>query len=49
MKRLVKRIIRNIVYGERASSERYINYLRSLGCKIGDDVSIYVCSDSNRN
>lgn len=42
IKKLVKNVIRNMLYGERASSEKYISYLRSIGCKIGEDVTVYV-------
>lgn len=41
VKNAIKNFIRYMVYGERASSEKYISYLRSLGCKIGEDVTIY--------
>lgn len=37
-----KKLIRRWVYGYRASSESYINYLRSIGCKIGKRVNLFV-------
>lgn len=37
----IKNIIRRIIYGKKADSNVYINYLRRIGCSIGEDVSIY--------
>lgn len=37
----IKDIIKKIVYREKASSESYIEYMQSLGVKIGDDCTIY--------
>lgn len=37
----LKSIIRRIAYGAKAESESYIEYLRSLGMKIGSDCIIY--------
>lgn len=37
----LKNAFRAIVYGKKASSEKYIRYLKSLGIKIGEDCIIY--------
>ena len=37
----IKTVIRNLIYGHKADSERYVNYLRSIGVQIGEDVTIY--------
>lgn len=37
----IKQLGKRIVFGPRATSETYINYLRSLGMSIGENVSIY--------
>ena len=37
----IKHIIRKIIYKEDASSETLVNYLRSRGAEIGNDVTIY--------
>ena len=37
----IKHIIRKIIYQEDASSETLVNYLRSRGAEIGNDVTIY--------
>lgn len=34
-------IIRNIVFREKASSEKFVSYLRKQGVRVGKDVSIY--------
>lgn len=39
---LVVRVIRKLAYGPKSDSESYIHYLRSLGMRIGQDVTIYV-------
>lgn len=41
MKKL-KNIFKKIVYREKSSSEAYINYLRKIGCRIGNNTVIYV-------
>lgn len=38
---MLKRLVRNIVYREKASSEKYIAYLRKRGVQIGRDVSFF--------
>ena len=38
---MLKKMIRNIVLGEKASSERFVNFLRKQGVKIGDQVRFY--------
>ena len=37
----LKEALRNIVYGHKASSGRYIQHLRRLGVRVGENVSIY--------
>lgn len=37
----VKRLARYLLLGKRYSSDRYIKYLRKIGCSIGDNVTIY--------
>ena len=41
---MIKEYIKNIVLGKRSSSKKYIEYLRSVGVKVGNDVTIYVPS-----
>ena len=38
---LIVMLIKKLVYGPRADSDRYIRYLRSLGCRIGDGTYIF--------
>lgn len=38
----LKKIIKKTIFGKRASSDAYINHLRNIGVKIGNDVTIYV-------
>ena len=38
---MIKELIRSIVYGNKATSERYIHYLKSLGCMIGERCTIF--------
>ena len=38
---MIKKIIKKIIWGYKASSEEYIKHLRSVGFSIGDDVIIY--------
>ena len=40
----VKEVLKKITYGKRYSSETYIDYLRKIGVKIGEDCTIYVPS-----
>mgnify|MGYP004568039819 CR=1 FL=1 len=39
---MLKEYIKKIVYGDKASSEAYIKYLRNIGMKIGEESTIYV-------
>ncbi len=38
----VKKLLQNLFLKERASSEKYIDHLRKIGIKIGEDVRVYV-------
>lgn len=38
----IKERIKELIYGPKANSEKYINYLKNKGVSIGDDVVIYV-------
>ena len=38
---MIKQIVKNIVWGHKASSDKYIKYLRKVGIEIGEDVMIY--------
>lgn len=38
---MIKNMIKKIIWGYKASSEEYIQHLRSVGFSIGDDVTIY--------
>ena len=42
IRKYIKNICRKFIYGDKASSETYIKYLRSLGMKIGEESTIYV-------
>lgn len=42
IRKYIKNICRKFIYGEKASSETYIKYLRTIGMKIGDESTIYV-------
>lgn len=37
----INSLIKRIIHGHRVDSKRYINYLRSKGMEIGEDVTIY--------
>ena len=39
---MIKKILRKLLYGNKADSKTYIEYLRSLGMKIGEETTIYV-------
>lgn len=39
---MLKEYIKKIVYGDKASSETYIKYLRNIGMRIGEESTIYV-------
>ena len=49
---IIKTMFRRIRYGNYADSDTYIKYLRSLGCQIGEDTTIYspyfTCIDTTR-
>lgn len=38
----IKDLLKKIIYGAKANSETYIDYLRSKGMRIGDNTTIYV-------
>lgn len=38
---MLKQFLRNIVLGEKASSERYVSYLRKQGVSVGEHVRFY--------
>jgi len=38
---MIKDFLRNIVYKEKASSEKYVTYLRKQGVKVGENVTFY--------
>lgn len=38
---MIKRALKKVIYGNRASSDIYINYLRKIGCTIGEKTTIY--------
>ncbi|MGR5966729.1 hypothetical protein ACT7DB_31655 [Bacillus cereus] len=37
----VKKIVKKIIYGNRADSSSYVSFLRNAGCSIGDKTVIY--------
>lgn len=37
----VKKFLKNIIYGEKASSEKYVKFLRNKGVSIGENVRFY--------
>ena len=39
---MINKIIRRLFYGNKADSKAYIEYLRGLGMKIGEETTIYV-------
>lgn len=39
---MINKILRKLLYGNKADSKTYIEYLRSLGMKIGEETTIYV-------
>ena len=41
---MINKIIRRLFYGNKADSKAYIEYLRGLGMKIGEETTIYVLS-----
>lgn len=41
---MIKEVIKKIILGKRYNSDSYIQYLRSIGMKIGEDCIIYVPS-----
>lgn len=38
---MIKQLIKYLLYGDRCSSERYIESLRKKGCKIGKNTTVY--------
>lgn len=44
IQRPVRNLIRKLIYGPKENSRSYVNYLRRLGCKIGERTTIYVPS-----
>ena len=44
IKIMIKELLKKLVLGKRYSSETYIDYLRKIGVKIGEDCTIYVPS-----
>ena len=36
-----KKIVKKIIYGNRADSSSYVSFLRNAGCSIGDKTVIY--------
>lgn len=39
---MINKIIRKLIYGNKVDSKTYVEYLRSLGMKIGEETTIYV-------
>lgn len=37
----IKQTIKNIIYGNKSTAEKYIRHLREIGVSVGEDVSIY--------
>lgn len=44
---MLKSIMKKIVYGEKADSKTYVEYLRSLGAVVGDRVNIFAPMKTN--
>lgn len=42
IRKYIRNICRKFIYGDKASSETYIKYLRNIGMKIGEESTIYV-------
>ena len=38
---MLKQLVKNVIWGYKASSERYVAHLRKIGVRIGEDVTIY--------
>ena len=38
---MLKKFFRNLILKEKASSEKFVDYLRKCGVEVGDNVSIY--------
>lgn len=38
---MIKALLKRIVYGKKSNSSLFCNYLREIGCSIGEDVTIY--------
>ena len=45
---MINKILRKLLYGNKADSKTYIEYLRSLGMKIGEETTIYVPTNTTR-
>lgn len=43
---MIKKMIHNIVLGEKADSNKYVSYLRKKGVRVGEDVRFYSPSNS---
>ena len=39
---MINKIVRKLIYGNKVDSKTYVEYLRSLGMKIGEETTIYV-------
>lgn len=42
IRKYIRNICRKFIYGDKASSETYIKYLRNIGMKMGEESTIYV-------
>lgn len=42
IRKYIRNICRKFIYGDKASSETYIKYLRNIGMEIGEESTIYV-------
>lgn len=38
---MIKKFLKKIIYGHRCDGETYINFLRSIGCRIGKETKVY--------
>lgn len=39
---MIKRLIKKMLYGHRATSESYVTYLKSIGVKCGENIRIFL-------
>lgn len=44
---MIRAVLQKLIYRERSSSEAYINYLKKLGVRIGEETHFYGPRDSN--